>query len=115
MSSKAIMQPYQVVIDGDMSADITSAESTVNYSDNAGYQIVWTGAPVGTFSVEVTINGTAWEALTFSPVLTAPAGVPGSFVIDLNQLPFLKTRIKYTRTSGTGTLNVWVMAKRLGG
>lgn len=115
MSVKSVLQPYQVVTDGDMSDDVTSLETTVNYMDNSGYQVIWTGAPTGVFSVEVTINGTAWEALTFNPALSAPAGSGGSFVIDLNQLPFKQIRFVYTSTSGTGVLNVWTMAKRLGG
>lgn len=115
MSSKSVIQPYQVVVDGDMSDDVISAITTVTTSDNCGYQVIWTGAPTGTFEVQVTINGNDWEALTFSPPLTTPDGSPGSFVIDLNQLPYKQTRLAYISTSGTGVLNVWTMAKRLGG
>lgn len=114
MSTKAVVQPYQVVINGAMSGTIIGAETTVSTQDNAGYQVTFTGTPTGSFFVDATINGTDWSALSFSPA-PAASGAADSFLINMNQLPYHKIRLRYVPTSGSGTLNAWAIVKRLGG
>jgi hypothetical protein len=116
MGATKFLEPYQLVADASMGADVTSAPSFAKRLDNIGIHIEWTGAPQGTFSVEATVqepSANKWFALTFSPVLTAPGGAPGDMGINLNQLPYTAFRVKFTRTSGTGTMNVWIDAKGL--
>lgn len=114
MSAKAVTQPYQVVTNGDMSGTVTSLVTTVNTQDNAGYQVKYSGTPTGSFFVDASINGVDWEALAFSPAPVA-VGAAGSFLINMNQLPYHLIRLRYVPTSGSGTLQAWTMAKRLGG
>lgn len=106
-----------------MGGDVTSSVTNIQFLDNIAYQVNFTGTPVGTFSVEVsvdhaqdsqgnvTVTGT-WNALTLSPT-PAASGAAGSAYIDLNQLSAAYVRIKYTRTSGTGTLNGYITGKML--
>ncbi len=111
MSGRKNFAPaFKVVSDGDMSGQVIGTESTINWLDNAGYQVKWDGDPVGEFYVDATINDEDWEALDFGSAIVA-AGVPGSFLINMNQLPYLKIRLRYEATSGDGALNAWVAAK----
>lgn len=119
MSGKKALLPYKLVDAESMGATVTSDPTNVQYLDNIGLQVTATGTPTGTISVEATASsedprdGSAaqWDELTFDPVLPAIAGAPISFLINLNQIPFSRIRVVYTRTSGTGVLNVTVAGK----
>lgn len=114
MSSKAVTQPFQVVTNGDMSGTVISLESSVTTQDNAGYQVSYTGSPVGEFTVEATIDGVNWSALDFGTPMTVDLS-PSGFLINMNQLPYAKIRLKYVPDSGSGTMQATAMVKRLGG
>lgn len=115
------LQKAQLINAVSMGATITSAAQRVVTQDNIGIQLIWTGTPVGTFSVQVsvdhqqppqddyTIAGT-WTNLPLSAVITASGSGDNAYV-DLNQLSAPYYRIVYTRTSGTGTLNAYVTQK----
>lgn len=109
-STKNVLAPYAVVSAGDMSGNLTSKVTVINYLDNLCYQLVWTGTPTGTFQVEVSLDGINWTALTLSPV-PAASGSAGSYYVDLNQLSASFVRIKYVFGSGTGTLTATVSGK----
>lgn len=99
-----------------ISADFTSAVQTIQYQDNIGIQFIWTGTPTGTFSVLVSADYNAGTGVgTFSPLtlssVPTPAGSGGNGVLLISSLPFCYFKVKYTYTSGTGTLNVWVSGK----
>lgn len=120
MADKKVLPPYHALTDGSMAASINSAITNVQYMDNVGIQVKWTSSDaVGVIAVEASINydprlGTGdFVALTFSPVLTQPASNNGSYLINLNQLPYVYYRVSYTRTSGSGTLNIWFTSKEI--
>lgn len=118
-----VLTPYTLVAAGDMSGSITSQAIYTQYQDNIGLQLSWTGAPVGAFAVQismdhkesltsphqVTVDGT-WITLTLSPAITA-SGAPDSAYIDLNQLSAPYVRVVYTPASGTGVLTAFASAK----
>ena len=72
----------------------------------------WTGTPTGTFALEVTFDGKAWTVVPgaaaefTSNSQTQPAGAAGSAVWNWANVPGNMARIRYTRTSGTGTLTI---------
>ena len=111
---KNVLLPYLVLNGGDMSGDITTADTTVTNTDVVGYHLTWTGTPTGVFEVQATVNGTDWQALSLSPTPQA-TGAAGGTLISLNQIPYNKVRVFYDRTSGSGSLTVWIMTKQLGG
>lgn len=125
-NSKQVYKPYQVITNGDMSAAmLTSIYTNIQGLDNVGYQGTFTGAPVGTFSVQISMDyqpGTSpnslpanagnWITLPLNPAITA-SGTGDSFYIDLNQMSAPWIRLVYTKTSGTGTLNAFVVAKAI--
>lgn len=124
-SSKGALLPFHVVNAVSMAATITSSPTNVQYLDNVVYELSWpsTGSPNGTFAVQasedyqvsstgtVTNSGT-WVPLTLSSTITA-TGSADQALIDLNQIPFSWIRLVYTRSSGTGTLDVFVSGKSL--
>jgi hypothetical protein len=70
----------------------------------------WTGTPTGVFSLECAFDGATWvtvpgAAAEFTANSQAqPAGGAGSAVWNWINVPGNLARIRYTATSGTGTL-----------
>jgi hypothetical protein len=104
-----------------MSTSVTSAVTLIQNTSQIGYDISWTGAPVGTFSVQVsntyslyadgTVNNPGkWTSLTLSNVPTL-SGTPGNGYIDIDAISSYAIRLVYNYTSGTGTLNATVNGK----
>ena len=58
--------------------------------DSIGIELTWTGTPTGTIQVMASNSGANFYALTFTPVLTQPAGSAGGYLIDLQQFPYRK-------------------------
>ena len=116
-----LLAPFKILKAVSMGANITSDAVEVKLQDNVGVQLNWIGTPTGVFSVEVSmdynedINGNItnqgnWISLPLSPPIAA-SGAADVAYIDLNQLSASYIRVKYTRTSGTGTLDCFVTAK----
>lgn len=120
-NSKNFLSPVKVIDAGDMSqATITSSVTDIRYLDNVSIQCIFTGTPTGSFALEgsldylrvnaqVTNSGT-WTPITLSST-PAASGSAGNILLDLNQLSFPYIRIVYTKSSGTGVLNVYISGK----
>lgn len=113
MTRKRVLTPYRLVTNGSLGADFYSPASTVTYDDNVGYQVKYTGDAIGQFYIQGTINGEDWEDLELSAEIPVE-GAPGSFVVNLNQIPYYQLRLRFSHTSGTGTLQAWIMTKTVG-
>jgi hypothetical protein len=127
MSSRPFIAPYQVVASGDMSADITSKVTIIQMVSYISYTLIWSGTPVGNFSVEVSNdysenpggtvrNAGTWVPLTFnvagSSVSTVAAGgAAGTGFFDIDGVAAYAIRLSYAATSGSGTLNAYVNGK----
>lgn len=107
--------PLSSALTGTMSGTnvIYSNVQTINTSDNQGLEVTWTGNPTGVIEVDVSNSGLNFYPLTFSPALQQPSGSAGGYVINLNQVPFRYVMIKYTNTSGTGVLSMYIQSKDL--
>lgn len=121
MSVRPILKPHAVVEAGDMSADVISDVTVIQWFPFISYSIVWTGSPVGTFSVEVSNdysedpagnvrNPGTWSPLELSGPITA-AGSADSAVIDIDGAGAYAIRLKYAATSGSGSLDVVISGK----
>lgn len=122
MASRPIFSPYPVITDGSLSGDLTSKVTVIQNLSLASYSLSWTGStPVGTVSVEVSNdysqnadgsvrNAGTWNALPLS-ISPAVSGNSGMGFIDIDAQAGYALRLRYTRTSGTGTLNVIVNGK----
>lgn len=128
MSKKATLQE-QLLRSQSLSATFISPVTFVRSGDNISYQInITTTNSVGTFSVQVSDDYRIYEPTNAVSSagnwvdLTLGGGTPFAssandlINISLNQLPAGAIRIKYTSvTPGTGTCDLFITTKRLGG
>jgi len=115
MGRKNVIDGFSSISAGDMSGDITGTVSDVLFTDNIGMQATWSGtAPVGELLVQGSNDGITYTDLDFG-VPIAVTGTPGNLLININQFPYSKIRVYYDRTSGSGTLNVKLTSKQIGG
>ncbi len=124
MSRKLTLAPYKVIDAGSMGTTLTSTVTNIQYLDNVGVQLNFTTSDaVGTFQVQVSmdytqdavgnvLNAGNWINLTLNPSPVA-ASAANQIYIDINQVSAPYMRVKYTRTSGTGTLTAYITGKML--
>lgn len=92
-----------------MGGDITSVGYACRGMRYFAIQGSYTGTPTGDFSIEVSNDGSTWDAVSLTSA-PAASGAAGTFAIDLTT-NFPVFRVKYTRVSGTGSLTVTVTTK----
>ena len=111
MSGSDFIPPVHLVTNGSMAGDITGPATnfSVQGFSRMSFQFIWTGTPTGSFFVDVSQNATDWAPLPLSPAPVA-AGIAGNAFVDA-QTGAVYMRVRYVRTSGTGTLNVIADAK----
>lgn len=112
-----------------LSTSFTTTPTVIRYLDNCSFQInVATTDSTGTFAVQVSddyyvnegnndvvSNTGTWNTLPIGGTPTV-AGAPDIITIDMNQLPFYAMRLAYTSTvAGTGTANIYLTCKMIGG
>lgn len=123
MSSRPQLDPSSVITNGDMSAaTIISLPTVTQKLSMLSYDISWAGtAPVGVITVQVSNsykqnadgtvkNAGSWTTLTLSSS-TAVSGATGNGFIDVDATAAYAIRLVYTKTSGTGLLNVIACGK----
>ncbi len=128
MSSRTVLRPHPVIVNGDMSATSITSEVTLLQSlSKPSYEFSWTGStPVGTITVQVSnsysaqgstvLNAGNWTTIPVqmadgSIVTSIPVtGNTGSGIIDLITAVYA-IRVVYTKTSGTGTLQAIISGK----
>jgi hypothetical protein len=91
-----------------MTANITSNPVALTGRLGCSFQPVWTGSPVGTVKVQVSVDGTNYSDYEGSSVAVNGAG---STVFNVTNAFFLFARVVYTFTSGTGSLSMTASAK----
>lgn len=113
MDGKTLL-PISIVTNGNMSGNITSTVVPLQYEDNVGIQLVWTGSPVGTFAVQVSLDQINWIDLpstAFNGTYPVPGTTSSPAYLDMALMSAAYIRLSYTSTSGTGTLNALLVAK----
>lgn len=116
---KNAVNPFKLIDAGDMSGNLTAVvangvfQNGVLYLDNIGFQYIWTGTPTGTIALQFSQDGTNWTTMVLSPAITQPAGSAGNDGSNVNQFPYKYIRVTYTRSSGSGSLTVWMSAKEI--
>ena len=122
-STRGFLKPYPIIVAGQMSGNLTSDVTSINYLDNVSIELDFTGNAQGAFAVEGSlsyfqdiygneVNAGTWTPITLSPAPVA-VGVNGSILLDLNQLSFPWIRVTYTAVSGTGTCDALISAKQI--
>lgn len=120
MSSRPQIK-YPVVVNGDMSATITSQITIVQKLSEISYSCTWVGtAPVGTVTVEVSndyeqnADGSVKTPGSWNPLPGVEGDVSGSSgngFVDIYATGAYAMRLIYTPDSGTGLMQVIINAK----
>lgn len=113
---KTILDPFLVATGASMGGDIVGPWTDVHGVDNIFYALSFTGSPVGSFSFEaspdlIVLIPLPLGLLAGTTAAPAAAGSADQIGIDMTQLPARYVRMKYTRTSGTGSLTAWISGK----
>ena len=82
--------------------------------DVAALELQWTGNPIGTLSVDASINGTVWYPTGNAVTNPTGAGASDNSLINLAGVGFRYLSLSYTNSSGSGTLTTTAVAKGLG-
>lgn len=107
-------------------ATFTSSVTAIQYKDNVGYQVNFTGAPLGFVQINAcndfnpqlpqsanpqgsSTNGT-WCTLTSVSMATASSPI----AFNLNQVPFGYIQCQFFSSTSSGVLTAWVALKGLG-
>lgn len=103
--------------------DTYTNPTNIDYLDNVGIQVVWTGTSVGTLEVYGS-NDTAnvqqgtyptnWSKFEFGAVINVDT-TNSDLLIHMNQVPYSWIALKYIATSGTGTITAKLTVKMVGG
>lgn len=102
-------------VGGSMSGTSTIYTQIIDTSrmDNVGLEITYAGTGTGTITVLGSSSGNNFYSWSPSPSITQPAGSSGGCLTGLNQFPFKYMYIKYTNSSGSGTLTIYGQMKDL--
>lgn len=122
---KNFLSKFQIISSGDASqATVASTVINIQGLDNVGIQAnITVGSPSGTFDVQVSadhqeVNGQVvaagnWVSIGSSYTATITSGSPAQVYFDLNQLSSQYVRLLYTKTSGTGNFDAFIVGKMI--
>lgn len=128
MSRKNTLQS-EILQNQSLSADFISPVTVITYLDNISYQInITTTDSIGNFTVQGSNdyeiytptnevqNAGSWVDLPLGGGIPNANAANDQIIIDMNQVPFKALRISYdSLTAGTGTCDIWILGKQIGG
>ena len=113
MGSKRTLDYSELIVDGAMASNITGPSTNILHTDRVGYQLVWTGTPEGTFSVEVSNDEVSWATLTLSTSITGGGAADNAFIDVETAAKFV--RVLWTASSSSGTLQAHITSTSISG
>lgn len=97
----------------DLSSNVTTPWYSTEMVDQIAIILDFTGTPTGTFTIEAAINQDATPvALEFGSAIEA-SGSADKHAIEIADFPYNFIRIKYTATSGSGSLDYQLNRKAI--
>lgn len=121
MSEPVHLLNIKIIDNGDMSGDIVSLDTNIDEGVTYSIQSFFTGSPVGTIeargSNEIILPnppGSAVDPTKYTIITDSVQAVngAGSYLLNVEFPGYSHVILTYTRTSGTGTLNSRINAKR---
>ena len=97
-----------VLTNGNMSSNLQSEVIDTSRVDSVVFYAKFTGSPVGTLKVQVSINDADYVDLPDSSVSVTEAGDFMWNIVDTN---YDKIKVIYVATSGSGILNIQANTK----
>lgn len=90
-----------------VAATVSSQWFGVRDQQELSLDVAWTGTPTGTLSLEQSFDGgTTARTVTDATFAANPAGSASNTQTNWHGLPGGAYRVKYTSSSGTGTMTV---------
>ena len=108
MSEPIFSYNKNVLEDASMAADATSESVDVAEAIVFAVHGIWTGDPVGSFIVEAGNDDQNFVTIDIS----STGGADNQRLLNVDRAGYRYVRVRYERTSGSGTLNVYVSYKR---
>jgi len=119
---KRTLSPYVIVNGTSMAGSFQSNPTSLERFDRAALEIICTGAPTGTVTVQVSVdfvpsnnylNPSVTPANWYDlPLPLVPlAGAAQTYLIDLNTTAFPWIRINYNFVGGAGNMTAVITAK----
>jgi hypothetical protein len=109
------VDPQKLVTGASLAADYTSPEINVDHIGMMGIQLVFTGTPTGTFKLQgsVVVYEDSGTVNTWTDVADSSQAVSaaGNHMWNFTDIGFNRLRVVYTRTSGTGSLDIRTYTK----
>jgi hypothetical protein len=99
---------YKILTNGDMSGNLTSAPVDLSKTDGYSVYAEWSGSPVGTMKLQVSLDGIHYVDYTGSQT---PVNGVGNVIWEVTTAFYDNIRVVYTYGSGSGTLNVQINGK----
>lgn len=97
-----------IVINGDMSGNITSLATDLAKTDGYSVSAVWTGSPVGTIKIQVSRDNTNYFDLPGSSYSTSGLN---SAMWEITTANYSKVQLVYVASTGSGTMNAGILGK----
>jgi hypothetical protein len=110
MGRRHVLRPVTVIDAESMGADVTSSEIAVENLDFIAFEATWSGGstPVGELTVQGQVS-TQWATLDVTSQDVSGASGARILQAKAGTLDGVKAvRLRYARTSGTGTLSAVV-------
>jgi len=100
----------KVVDAASLAGNVTSQVIDIRLQYGFSIFAAWTGTPSGVLKMQASPDGVnGWADVT--GVSASPAGSSGSYFVNKEWQFYPYVRFIYTRTSGTGSLDVWYCGK----
>lgn len=101
-----------IITAGSMATSLTSTSTEIKEYKGYAIQAVWSAGstPVGSTKLQVSLDNTTFTDVTGSDLAVSGNSGSNFYNVELANYPYV--RLVYTRTSGSGTLNVSISAKR---
>lgn len=115
MASKPLL-PFHFIKSQVLKSSYASIPILIQYQDNISIQLIWSGTPVGVFTVSISNNYDpntergVFDIIPLSPTIMANGAADSAF-LDGNQLSGVYLKLNYTFISGNGVLDGYTTAK----
>ncbi len=123
MPRKNVLFPYKLLTNNTMGATVATTPTHIAFLDDIAIQIDFTTSDaVGTFDVQGScdyVKGDAENAavtgnwISMGLSIASAASADNHILINMATLAFPWIRVVYTRSSGTGVLNVTITGKEI--
>jgi hypothetical protein len=99
-----------IISDQSMGGDVTSTVVDISEAGTIAVQAVWSAGstPIGSAILQASLDDVTYTDVSSSAV----TGNSGSILFNLDEPGYRYLRLFYDRTSGSGTLNARMTAKR---